>query len=64
MALNDHNIKYDTPLKSYTHVELHQRVLSGRQHRQRRQQRRQQQRRQQQQQHLQKSLHSHNSVNF
>ena len=60
MALNDHNIKYDTPSKSYSHVELHQRVHSGRQQRQQQQQHRQQQ----QQQQLQKSLHSHNSVNF
>ena len=56
MASYDHNIKYDTPSKSYSHVELHQRVHSGRQ-----QQRRQQQ---QQQQRWQKSLHSHNSVIF
>ena len=61
MAFNDQNVKYDTPLKSYTHGELHQRVHSGRQQRQQQQQ---QHRQQQQQQQLQKSLHSHNSVNF
>ena len=63
MALDDHNIKYDTPSKSYSHVELHQRVHSGRQQ-QEQQQQQQQHRQQQQQQQLQKSLHSHNSVNF
>ena len=50
MALDDHNIKYDTPSKSYSHVKLHQRVHSGRQQRRQQQQQQQQHRQQKQQQ--------------